>query len=52
MTISAAPEHGWALYGLAQSFQLQARKAEAATAQQQFDIAWKNADITLSASAF
>jgi tetratricopeptide (TPR) repeat protein len=46
------PNNGWALYGLAQSLQLQGRKADAAAAQQQFDAAWKNADITLPASAF
>lgn len=44
--------NGWALYGLAQSLKLQGRSADAAAAQQQFDMAWKNADVTLSASAF
>jgi tetratricopeptide (TPR) repeat protein len=46
------PNNGWALYGLAQSLKLQGRSADAAAAQQQFDMAWKNADVTLSASAF
>ena len=46
------PNNGWALYGLAQSLKLQGRRADAVEAQQQFDKAWKNADITLSASAF
>jgi len=46
------PGNGWALYGLAQSLKTQGRSAEAATAQQQFDTAWKKADMTLAASAF
>ena len=46
------PSNGWALYGLAQSLQLQGRDAEAAATQQQFDAAWKNADVVLTASAF
>jgi hypothetical protein len=44
--------NGWALYGLAQSLKLQSRSAEASTAQQQLDTAWKNADAILVASAF
>jgi len=44
--------NGWALYGFAQSLELQSRNTEASTAQQQFDIAWKNADVTLVASAY
>jgi tetratricopeptide (TPR) repeat protein len=46
------PNNGWALYGLVQSLKLQGRSTDAVAAQQQFDTAWKNADITLSASAF
>jgi hypothetical protein len=46
------PSNGWALYGLAQSLRMQARNVEAARTQQQFDIAWKNADVVLTASAF
>jgi len=46
------PNNGWALYGLAQSLKLQGRSAESAAAQQQFDAAWENADVALSASAF
>jgi tetratricopeptide (TPR) repeat protein len=46
------PNNGWALYGLMQSLQLQHRDTEARTVQQQFDAAWKNADVVLTASAF
>jgi tetratricopeptide (TPR) repeat protein len=46
------PNNGWALYGLAQSLKLQNRSADASAAQQLFDTAWKNADVTLVASAF
>jgi predicted Zn-dependent protease len=50
--LSRHPNNGWALYGLAQSLKMQGRPAEASTVQQQFDTAWKNADVTLVASAF
>jgi tetratricopeptide (TPR) repeat protein len=46
------PNNGWALYGLAQSLRTQGRDAEALAAQQQLDTAWKNADVTLAASAY
>ena len=46
------PNNGWALYGLAQSLKLQGRSADASAAQQQFEAAWKNADVTLVASAY
>jgi len=46
------PNNGWALYGLAQSLKLQGRSADAAAVQQQFDTAWRNADVKLVASAF
>jgi tetratricopeptide (TPR) repeat protein len=45
------PSNGWTLYGLTQSLQLQGRSADAAAMQQQFNTAWKNADIILSPSA-
>jgi tetratricopeptide (TPR) repeat protein len=50
--LSRHPNNGWALYGLAQSLRMQGRAAEASAAQQQFDMGWKNADVTLVASAF
>ncbi len=46
------PNNGWALHGLAQSLKLQGRTADASAAQQQYDAVWKNADVTLVASAF
>jgi tetratricopeptide (TPR) repeat protein len=46
------PNNGWALYGLAQSLSMQGRAGEARTTQQQFEAAWKNADVVLTASAF
>jgi tetratricopeptide (TPR) repeat protein len=46
------PNNGWALYGLAQALRIEGRSADALAAQQQLDTAWKNADVTLSASAF
>ena len=46
------PNNGWALYGLAQSLSTQGRAGEARTTQQQFEAAWKNADVMLTASAF
>jgi predicted Zn-dependent protease len=46
------PNNGWALYGLARSLGMRDRTAEASATQQQFDGAWKSADVTLSASAF
>jgi tetratricopeptide (TPR) repeat protein len=50
--LSRHPNNGWALYGLAQSLKLQTRSADASAVQQQFDTAWKNADVTLVASAY
>jgi tetratricopeptide (TPR) repeat protein len=46
------PNNGWALFGLAQSLKMLGRAADANAAEQQFDIAWKNADVTMSGSAF
>jgi predicted Zn-dependent protease len=46
------PNNGWALFGLAESFKQQGRSGEASAAQQRFDAAWKNADVTLVASAY
>ncbi len=46
------PNNGWSLYGLAQSLRMQGRDGKAQTTQRQFDTAWKNADVTVVASAF
>jgi tetratricopeptide (TPR) repeat protein len=45
------PANGWALYGLALSLQAQKRDAEAQAVQQRFQRAWKDSDITITASA-
>ena len=44
------PGNGWSLYGLARSLEAQQKTREAAEAEQRFTAAWRNADITLSAS--
>ena len=46
------PENGWSLFGLAQSLKGQQRDGEARDVQRRFEAAWKDADISLSASAF
>jgi hypothetical protein len=46
------PSNGWALYGLAQSLKVQGRTGDASAAHQQYEAVWKNADVTLVASAF
>ena len=46
------PHNGWALYGLAQSFEAQGKTQAAAAARRDFDDAWKQADVQLQASAF
>jgi tetratricopeptide (TPR) repeat protein len=46
------PENGWALFGLAQALAAQHKDAEAKAARQRFDQVWKDADVTLTASAF
>jgi tetratricopeptide (TPR) repeat protein len=46
------PSNGWALFGLVQSLEMRGRSADASAVRQQFDAAWKNADVTLVASAY
>jgi tetratricopeptide (TPR) repeat protein len=46
------PANGWALYGLGAVLKAQGKTIEAARLARQFQEAWKNADITLTASAF
>ena len=46
------PDNGWALYGLAQALKEQHNAAAAAAIDERFKQAWKDADITLTASAF
>jgi tetratricopeptide (TPR) repeat protein len=44
------PGNGWSLFGLARSLQAQGRQAEATGVEREFAAAWRNADMTLSAS--
>jgi tetratricopeptide (TPR) repeat protein len=46
------PANGWALYGLSAALKAQGKRAEAAQVTRQFQAAWRNADVTLAASAF
>ncbi len=46
------PANGWALYGLAQALKAQQKADAAAAVEEQFKQAWKDADMTLTASAF
>jgi tetratricopeptide (TPR) repeat protein len=46
------PENGWALFGLMQSLRAQGKTAEALAADARFREAWKDADVTLTASRF
>lgn len=45
-------ENGWSLFGLWQSLEAQGRFEEAARVRKEFNTAWQNADVTLSASRF
>ncbi len=44
--------NGWALFGLYQSLQAQGKIEEAKKARLQFEKAWQNADVALTASVF
>jgi tetratricopeptide (TPR) repeat protein len=44
--------NGWALFGLVQSLEAQKKTAQARRAKADFNRAWKNADVTLTASVF
>jgi tetratricopeptide (TPR) repeat protein len=46
------PNNGWALYGLGQALKAQNKANDAATVDQQFKLAWKDADVTLAAAVF
>jgi tetratricopeptide (TPR) repeat protein len=45
-------ENGWALYGLMLSLRAQSKEAEAAAIESRFRVAWKESDVTLTASRF
>jgi len=46
------PENGWALFGLMQALRAQGKGADAAAVDTRFRQAWKDADVTLTASRF
>ena len=46
------PENGWALFGLMQALRAQGKTAEALAVDARFREAWKDADVTLTASRF
>ncbi len=46
------PNNGWSLQGLAQSLKAQGKTTEAKEVQEQFEKAWKYADVKLTASRF
>lgn len=46
------PENGWSLFGLARSLERQGRTSEAREVEARFRAAWKDADVTLTASRF
>jgi hypothetical protein len=44
--------NGWSLYGLWLSVKAEGRVDEAQVIHDEFELAWKNADVTLTASRF
>ncbi|MDX1410525.1 MAG: hypothetical protein R3351_00060 [Nitrospirales bacterium] len=46
------PQNGWSLYGLVQALRAQGKTQEAEVAQEQFNLAWADADVTLASSRF
>lgn len=44
------PNNGWANYGLMLALEKSEKEIEAKKAKEEFDLAWKNADVTLSSS--
>ena len=46
------PENGWSLFGLMQAQRAQGKTKEAAETDKRFREAWKDADVTLTASRF
>jgi predicted Zn-dependent protease len=46
------PGTGWSLFGLMQALEAQGKKEEAELVSERFKRAWKNADVTLTASRF
>ena len=48
----AHPQNGWSLFGLAKSLEVQGKLDKAKAAQQEFEEAWADADVTLTSSRF
>jgi tetratricopeptide (TPR) repeat protein len=46
------PNNGWSLFGLAAALRAQGKESEAARVEAQFRTAWRDADVTLTASRF
>ena len=46
------PENGWSLFGLIQSLRAQGKAETAAAIETRFDNAWKQSDVSLTASRF
>jgi tetratricopeptide (TPR) repeat protein len=46
------PDNGWSLHGLAQSLEMQGKKAEAAKVNERFREVWKRADVKIRSSCF
>ncbi len=46
------PSNGWALFGLAQALEAQGKRTQAAQVRVEFERAWTNADVELTASRF
>lgn len=46
------PQNGWSLFGLAQALEAQGREQEAGRVRARFRVAWRTADVTLTASRF
>ncbi len=46
------PQSGWSLFGLVRSLEAQGKTQAAQQAQEQFDVAWADADVTLTSSRF
>jgi tetratricopeptide (TPR) repeat protein len=44
------PNNGWANYGLMLALEKSEKEIEAKKAKEEFDLSWKNADVTLSSS--
>ena len=46
------PDNGWSLFGLAESLRRQGKNRQAAEVQREFELAWKHADVEITASRF